>query len=119
MQRFFSIQHKFSPFFCNIFFQAKQMIAELLPYLEDLLALGHMGVVVRMAELAVRFVIKQKKILKALLKAFHCEGKDEQSSSVPLISSLTTYEIFYGTKLDEKEKDEGENNTSAVSVVAQ
>lgn len=95
------------------------MISELLPYLEDLLALGHMGVVVRMAELAVRFVIKQKKMLKALLQAFHCEGKDEQTSSVPLISSLTTYEIFYGTKADEKEKDEEENNTSVVSVVAQ
>ncbi|KAL9975890.1 hypothetical protein ACROYT_G013107 [Oculina patagonica] len=92
--------------------QAKQMIAELLPYLEDLLALGHMGVVVRMAEVAVRFVIKQKKMLKSLLQAFHCEGQDEQSSAVILISSLTTYEIFYGTKSDEKEKDREENSTS-------
>lgn len=95
------------------------MIAELLPYLEDLLALGHMGVVVRMAEVAVRFLIKQKKMLKALLQAFHCEGGDEQSSAVVLISSLTTYEIFYGTKPDEKEKDKEESNTSVVSVVAQ
>lgn len=91
------------------------MVAELLPYLEDLLALGHMGVVVRMAEVAVRFVVKQKKMLKALLQAFHCDGKDEQSSAVVLISSLTTYEIFYGTKPDEKDKEE--NDTSVVSAV--
>jgi len=98
--------------------QAEQMIAELLPYLEDLLALGHMGVVVRMAEVAVRFVTKQKKMLKALLRAFHCEGKVERSSAVVLISSLTTYEIFYGTKPepDEKEKDnEGKNESVEAS----
>ena len=90
------------------------MIAELLPYLEDLLALGHMGVVVRMAEVAVRFMIKQKKMLKALLQAFHCEGKVERSSAVVLISSLTTYEIFFGTKPepDEREKDNEEKNDS-------
>ena len=94
------------------------MIAELLPYLEDLLALGHMGVVVRMAEVAVRFVIKQKKMLKALLRAFHCEGKVERNSAVVLISSLTTYEIFYGTKPepDEKEKVSEENSNSVVSL---
>ena len=94
------------------------MIAELLPYLEDLLALGHMGVVVRMAEVAVRFVIKQKKMLKVLLRAFHCEGKVERCSAVVLISSLTTYEIFYGTKpeSDEKEKDNEEKNDSVVSL---
>lgn len=94
--------------------QAEQMISELLPYLEDLLALGHMGVVVRMAEVAVRFVIKQKKMLKALLRAFHCEGKVERSSAVVLISSLTTYEIFFGTKpeSEEKEKDNEEKNDS-------
>lgn len=93
------------------------MIAELLPYLEDLLALGHMGVVVRMAEVTVRFVIKQKKMLKGLLQAFRCEGKDQQSSAVVLISSLTTYEIFYGTKPepDESEKDNEEKKSSVVS----
>lgn len=94
------------------------MIAELLPYLEDLLALGHMGVVVRMAEVAVRFVTKQKKMLKALLQAFHCKGKVERSSAVVLISSLTTYEIFYGTKPepDEKKKDNEGKNESVVSL---
>ena len=85
------------------------MIAELLPYLEDLLAVGHMGVVIRMAETAVRFEIKQKKIIKALLQAFHCEGKDKQPSAVVLISSLTTYDIFFGSKRSEKEDDD-ENN---------
>jgi len=97
--------------------QAKQIIAELLPYVEDLLAVGHMGVVVRMAETAVRFVIKQKKILKALLQAFHCEGKDEQSSAVVLISSLTTYDIFFGTKPNEKDGDEQSNSSKEEAVI--
>lgn len=90
------------------------MLAELLPYLEDLLANEHMGIVVRMAEVAVRFVIKQKTMLKALLQAFHCEGKEEQSSAVLLFLSLTTYDIFYGTKLNEK--GESEEGVSTISV---
>lgn len=79
--------------------------------------MGHMGVVVRMAETAVRFVIKQKKILKALLQAFHCEGKDEQSSAVVLISSLTTHDIFFGTKPNEKDGDEQSNSSKVRSVL--
>ena len=70
-----------------------------------------MGVVVRMAETAVRFSVKQKKILKTLLQAFHCQEKDEQFSTVVLISSLTTYDIFFGTKEDGEES----RNTSEVS----
>ena len=77
---------------------------ELLPYLEDILALGHMGVVVRIAELAIRFSVKQRKILKGILRAFHCKEKDQETnSSVVLILSLTTYEVFFGTKTEENE----------------
>lgn len=93
------------------------MIADLLPYLEDLLAMGHMGVVIRMAETAVRFEIKQKKIIKALLQAFHCEGKEKQSSAVVLISSLTTYDIFFGSKQGEKDDDENNNASEVCSVL--
>lgn len=75
-----------------------------------------MGVVVRMAETAVRFSVKQKKILKALLQAFHCQEKDEQLSAVVvLISSLTTYDIFFGTKENGKEDGDESRNTSEVS----
>lgn len=97
-------------------FQAKQVAAELFPYLEDLLALGHMGVVVRLAETAVRFEIKQKKILKALLQAFHCDAKDKQSSAVALISSLTTYDVFFGSQPNEKGVEN--SNASEVSLVS-
>lgn len=92
--------------------QAKQILAELLPYLEDLLANEHMGIVVRMAEVAVQFVIKQKTMLKALLQAFHCKGKDEQSSAVLLFLSLTTYDIFYGSKPDARGESEEDVNTT-------
>ena len=93
------------------------MIADSLPYLEDLLAVGHMGVVIRMAETAVRFEIKQKKIVKALLQAFHCEEKEKQSSAVVLISSLTTYDIFFGSKQSEKDDDENNNASEVCSAL--
>ncbi|XP_068697394.1 nucleolar protein 9-like isoform X2 [Montipora foliosa] len=89
--------------------QAKQIIAELLPYLEDLLAVGHMGVVVRMVDTAVKFEIKQKKILKALLKAFHCNENTRQSTAVVLIASLTTYDIFFEMKLNGSNTSENDN----------
>lgn len=89
--------------------QAKQIIAELLPYLEDLLALGHMGVVVRMVDTAVKFEIKQKKILKALLKAFHCNENTRQTTAVVLIASLTTYDIFFEMKLNGSNTSENNN----------
>ena len=77
-----------------------------------------MGIVVRMAETAVRFSVRQKKVLKALLKAFHCQGKDEKLSAVVLISSLTTYDIFFGTKENENKGDDESDNTSEVSLIA-
>lgn len=77
-----------------------------------------MGVVVRMAETAVRFSVKQKKTLKALLQAFHCREKEDQLSAVVLISSLTTYDIFFGTKENEKEDGDESRNTSEVSWIS-
>ena len=91
------------------------MIAELLPYMEDFLANGHVGVVVRMAETVARFQIKQKKFLKALLNAFHCEEKTKRSSAVVLISSLTTYEVFFGSRPEEQNIIEENNNNNNVS----
>ena len=55
-------------------------------------------------------------MLKALLREFHCEGKVGRSSAVVLISSLTTYEIFYGTK---PKPDEKENAVSKCPAAVQ
>lgn len=96
--------------------QANQVIVELLPYMEDFLMLGHVGVVARMAETVARFQIKQKKFLKALLNAFHCEEKPKRSSAVVLISSLTTHEVFFGLRPEEQNVLEEDNsNSEAVS----
>ena len=88
------------------------MIVELLPYMEDFLMLGHVGVVARMAETVARFQIKQKKFLKALLNAFHCEEKTKRSSAVVLISSLTTHEVFFGLRPEGQNVLEEDNSNS-------
>ena len=88
------------------------MIVELLPYMEDFLMLGHMGVVARMAETVARFQIKQKTFLKALLNSFHCEEKTKRSSAVVLISSLTTHEVFFGFRPEEQNVLEEDNSNS-------
>ncbi|XP_015776998.1 PREDICTED: nucleolar protein 9-like [Acropora digitifera] len=96
--------------------QANQVIVELLPYIEDFLMLGHVGVVARMAETVAQFQIKQKKFLKALLNAFHCKEKTKRSSAVVLISSLTTHEVFFGLRPEEQNVLEEDNsNSEAVS----
>jgi len=96
--------------------QANQVTVELLPYMEDFLMLGHVGVVARMAETVARFQIKQKKFLKALLNAFHCKEKTKRSSAVFLISSLTTHEVFFGLRPEEQNVLEEDNsNNEAVS----
>ena len=67
-----------------------------------------------MVDTAVKFEIKQKKILKALLKAFHCNENTRQSTAVVLIASLTTYDIFFEMKLNGSNTSEN-NNASEVS----
>jgi hypothetical protein len=61
--------------------------------LEDILYLGHTGVVVKLVEAAVACPEVQSDILAAIFKAFH--ASDHLSSCAPLILALLTYEVFY------------------------
>ena len=81
------------------------MIDELLEYIEDILAVGHMGVIIRMAEICARLKVKQKALVTKLLESFHCDGREEKKSSVPLLVSLTTYDVFYGVKDKQLDSD--------------
>ena len=45
----------------------------------------------------------------ALMKAFHCcEPKERVSTCVPLIASLTTYEVYFGEDEEGEKEDEDE-----------
>ncbi|KAL5020883.1 hypothetical protein ScPMuIL_000038 [Solemya velum] len=83
--------------------QFEELFDELGNHTEDMLAMNCLGVVSKILQGCLRFSCKQDDMLKYLMEAFHCVTPIErQSKIVPLIGSLTTYEVFYQIK----EKDE-------------
>ncbi|XP_028831344.1 nucleolar protein 9 isoform X2 [Denticeps clupeoides] len=75
---------------------------ELLEGLEAILAAGHMGVVVQLAESCVEREDRQTEMLQQLLQAFHCaEPSSRHSSCLPLLLSLYAYEVYYNSEAAE------------------
>lgn len=77
---------------------------KLIPLTEDILAAGHMGCIVRVAELLARMEMKshQKEFINTLKQSLHIPCEDEEmveSSLAKLIVCLMTYDVFY--KIDE------------------
>lgn len=75
--------------------QAESLVCELLELMEDILALGHVGVIIRTVELCSRLQIQQGPVTQAILSAFHCAGEKESKSVTALVTSLTTHDIFF------------------------
>ncbi|KAJ8336525.1 hypothetical protein SKAU_G00377450 [Synaphobranchus kaupii] len=76
--------------FCLVF-------EELIEGLEAILAAGHMGVIVQLADGCLEWEEKQGKLLQCLLQAFHCDDPPSlQMSCLPLFLSLLTHEVYYG-----------------------
>ncbi|XP_018613502.2 nucleolar protein 9 [Scleropages formosus] len=68
--------------------------------LEAILAAGHMGVVVQLAESCVLQEERQREMLQCLLEAFHCaEPPSRHVSCLPLFLSLLTHEVYYGEQM--------------------
>ena len=59
--------------------------------LEEVLFVGHSGVVVKLLEVCVRCVEHQQLVLQNLLKCFHTENTLDKC--VPLFLTLTTVEV--------------------------
>lgn len=76
----------------HFLFQLAELVSEVTS-LEDILFLGHTGVVVELAEAAVACPEVQPGLLAAILKAFHTS--DHTNSCAPVILALLTYEVFY------------------------
>ena len=75
---------------------------ELTGSLEDILAAGHFGVVVKMAEICARFHCQEKEIFKALSSTFHLpKGKESKKEIFRLLITMSTYEIFFQKNTEE------------------
>ncbi|XP_052062783.1 nucleolar protein 9-like [Mytilus californianus] len=84
----------------------EEIFGELCGYLEDMLAVNHLGVVTRLAEACHRLGCNQEKLLRSLKAAFHClEPVERETKVAPLLLSLTTYEIHYDMADSEEKKE--------------
>ena len=73
--------------------QLSVIVTNLLPHIEDVLYVGHSGVVVKLVQSGLKCPVLQADILQALLAAFHAEA--DPRSCVPLLLTLTAYEVYF------------------------
>uniref|UniRef100_A0A3B3VEL2 NOP9 nucleolar protein n=1 Tax=Poecilia latipinna TaxID=48699 RepID=A0A3B3VEL2_9TELE len=87
-----SAEHKLFP----------KLFDELVQGVEAVLAAGHMGVIVQLAESCAESGEKQDDMMRCLLNAFHCaEPGSRHVCCLPLFMSLLTYEMYYQTDATE------------------
>lgn len=80
----------------------KELLTDIKPYMEDILAVNHIGIVTKLALACRSTQTGQEDFLEALMAAFHClEPEERQKKVVPLLASLQTYEVFF----DDTQKD--------------
>uniref|UniRef100_A0A1A8KZ49 NOP9 nucleolar protein n=2 Tax=Nothobranchius pienaari TaxID=704102 RepID=A0A1A8KZ49_9TELE len=79
-----------------------RLFDELVQGVEAILASGHMGVIVQLAESCAESGERQGEMLQCLLQAFHCaEPGSRHVSCLPLFMSLLTYEVYYQSEAEE------------------
>ncbi|XP_008297795.1 nucleolar protein 9 [Stegastes partitus] len=79
-----------------------RLFDELVQGVEAILAVGHMGVIVQLAESCAESEERQDEIMQCLLSAFHCaEPGSRHVSCLPLFMSLLTYEVYYHSETAE------------------
>ncbi|KAI3374439.1 hypothetical protein L3Q82_006261 [Scortum barcoo] len=79
-----------------------RLFDELIQGVEAILAAGHMGVIVQLAESCAESGEKQEDLMQCLLHAFHCaEPGSRHVSCLPLFMSLLTYEVYYHSETAE------------------
>lgn len=95
--------------------QAIVFTSKLLQYVEDILAAGHMGVIVRLSETVARLTLKeqQKQIVDTLTESLHIpKDKASERTFVKLLLCMMTYDVFYSEEKsqskteDDKMKDD-------------
>ncbi|XP_034038467.1 nucleolar protein 9 [Thalassophryne amazonica] len=79
-----------------------KLFDELIQGVEAILAAGHMGVVVQLAESCAESEAKQEEMMQCLLHAFHCaEPGSRHVACLPLFMSLLAYEVYYHSETAE------------------
>uniref|UniRef100_A0A1A8S769 NOP9 nucleolar protein n=1 Tax=Nothobranchius rachovii TaxID=451742 RepID=A0A1A8S769_9TELE len=79
-----------------------RLFDELVQGVEAILASGHMGVIVQLAESCAESGERQGEMMQCLLQAFHCaEPGSRHVSCLPLFMSLLTYEVYYQSEAEE------------------
>ncbi|BFZ19483.1 hypothetical protein BsWGS_22521 [Bradybaena similaris] len=74
----------------------KELLTDITGYLEDILAVNHVGIVTKLAQACRNTQTGQEDLIQGLLKAFHCqEPVEKQTKIVPLVASLQTFENFF------------------------
>ncbi|XP_071348222.1 nucleolar protein 9 [Trachinotus anak] len=82
-----------------------RLFDELVQGVEAILAAGHMGVIVQLAESCAESEEKQDEMMQCLLRAFHCaEPGSRHITCLPLFMSLLTYEVYYHSDTAEGSK---------------
>ncbi|XP_068605231.1 nucleolar protein 9 [Brachionichthys hirsutus] len=73
-----------------------RLFEELVQGVEAILAAGHMGVIVQLAESCAESEEKQEELMQSLLQAFHCaEPGSRHVRCLPLFLSLLAYEAYF------------------------
>ena len=95
-----------------------QTLEELIPFTEDILASGNMGVAVRMGETSLKFKCKQKEFTKALIKSLHMpDDKKGKNAFLVLLLTLSTYDVIYeAKKVESEDKEGGEESTQKETI---
>ncbi|XP_030017252.1 nucleolar protein 9 isoform X2 [Sphaeramia orbicularis] len=79
-----------------------RLFDELVQGVEAILAAGHMGVIIQLAESCAESEEKQEELMRCLLNAFHCaEPGSRHVTCLPLFMSLLTYEVYYHSETAE------------------
>ncbi|XP_063902584.1 nucleolar protein 9-like [Zophobas morio] len=73
----------------------EQVVGELVNTIEDILAVGHFGVVDALTAVTIGLSeIYQKKVVNSLLKAFHLQESSKFKYTVPCVLRLLTFEMY-------------------------
>jgi len=94
-------------------------ISRLMKYLEDLLAAGSMGCVVRLCELISKFekVEFQKKCIASLSETLHIPENVKDNPFAKLVICMRTYDLLYKTAVSENTTDvKNEENPKSSSL---
>nr|KAG5704498.1 hypothetical protein BaRGS_003809 [Batillaria attramentaria] len=80
----------------------EEVFDELSKVVEDILAVGHLGLITSLADACRRLHLKQEEFVTVgtLMEAFHCKEPEHRQQAFPkLVSSFTAYEVYF--KVDE------------------